>query len=150
MNRPFPDTRVQRRYLVSQTIIPKYMKERFNKEKWSKKLTGLYSTAAYMFLETMLINFGEYRKTLKDFAKASEQEKQDYKNNVYQNNRQHKSWYRKGSLNYIYQSNANLHLRTVSFDYVYADPIRIVSPHYVYVPSYGKIFVKQKSEAKRS
>lgn len=143
MDRPFPDTRVQRRYLVSQTIIPKYMKERFEKEKWSKKLTGLYSTAAYMFLETMLINFGEYRKALKDFAKASEQEKQDYKNNVYQNNRQHKSWYRKGSLNYIYQSNANLHLRTVSFDYVYADPIRIVSPHYVYVPSYGKIFVKQ-------
>ena len=143
LDRKVPSTRVQRRYLIARTILPKYMQLRFNKERWSKRLTGLYSTAAYLFLETEMINFGEYRKGLVEFSKASDKEKQDYQQNKHHNNPQHRAWYHKGALNYLRDSQKQLYLKTVSFERVASDPIKIVSTHYVYVPSYGLVFVRQ-------
>ena len=73
-----------------------------------------------------MTNFGEYRKTLKQANKMTVSEKEAYRNNEQGNNTQHRSWYRKGSLNYL--RNGASH-KTVSLPS--NGQFAIVAPHHI-------------------
>ena len=84
----------------------------------------------------MLTNFGEYRKTLYRASKMTTQEKLDYVNNVHGNNPQHRSWYRKGSLNYLRGNNS---FKTVSLPN--NNQVEIISAHHIKIQDYGELQV---------
>lgn len=64
------------------------------------------------------------------------QEKLEYINNVHGNNSQHRSWYRKGSLNYLRGKNS---FKTVSLPN--NNQVEIVSAHHIKIQDYGELQV---------
>ncbi|PWG54504.1 RNA-guided endonuclease TnpB family protein [Ligilactobacillus salivarius] len=136
LGRKYPDTRTKKIYVIKDQILPKYIKEKYNLKRWNNKIIGLHSQAAHQFLLTMITNFGEYRKTLMLASKMSKQDKEGYKNNVHNNNPKHKSWYRKGSLNYLHSDRST---RCISLPS--NGQAKIMSAHFIKIQDYGIIQV---------
>lgn len=143
LNRPFPTTRTGKAYIVKDEIIPRFNHDVCHHDgRWNSQKIGLHSQAAQNFLITMLTNFGEYRKVLKLAAKMSPEDKEAYRNNRDGNNPNHRSWYRKGSLNYL--RNGASH-KTVSLPD--NGQIEIVSAHWIKIQDYGVIQVVENIKA---
>lgn len=134
LSRPYPSTATEKRYVVKDHILPGFRQEKYGLTKWNAKTIGLHSQAAREFLVTMMTNFGEYRKTLKQANKMIVSEKEAYRNNEQGNNTQHRSWYRKGSLNYL--RNGASH-KTVSLPS--NGQFAIVAPHHIKIQDYGVV-----------
>lgn len=137
LGRPFPTTKIDKAFLIKDEIIPKFARDIYQHEgRWNGKQLGLHSQAAQEFLDTLITNFGEYRKILKKAAKMTDEEKEAYRNNRDGNNPQHRSWYRKGSLSYL--RNGASH-KTVSLPD--NGQIEVLSPHWIKIQDYGEIQV---------
>ena len=118
-------------------LIPKILKDIYGLPKWDGKKVGIHSQALRdEYLVSILTNFGEYRKTLMLAAKMSKQDKEDYKNNVHNNNPKHKSWYRKGSLNYLRPNQSKCCVSLPS-----NGQVKIMSAHFIKIQDYGTIQV---------
>ena len=135
LDRPYPNNKTQKNYVIND-IKEKFIKENYNLDRWNATIVGLHSQGANEFLTTLLTNFGEYRKTLYRASKMTTQEKLDYVNNVHGNNPQHRSWYRKGSLNYLRGNNS---FKTVSLPN--NNQVEIVSAHHIKIQDYGELQV---------
>ncbi|MBJ7649494.1 RNA-guided endonuclease TnpB family protein [Weissella confusa] len=135
LNRPYPNNKTQKNYVIS-CIKAKFIKENYNLNRWNATIVGLHSQGANEFLTTLLTNFGEYRKTLYRASTMTAQEKLEYVNNVHGNNSQHRSWYRKGSLNYLRGKNS---FKTVSLPN--NNQVEIVSAHHIKIQDYGELQV---------
>ncbi|MFB9768915.1 RNA-guided endonuclease InsQ/TnpB family protein [Lactiplantibacillus modestisalitolerans] len=135
LDRPYPNTKTQKNYVIND-IKAKFTKENYNLDRWNATIVGLHSQGANEFLRTLLTNFGEYRKALYRASKMTTQEKLDYVNNVHGNNPQHRSWYRKGSLNYLRGNNS---FKTVSLPN--NNQVEIVSAHHIKIQDYGELQV---------
>ncbi|MCM0599082.1 hypothetical protein [Periweissella fabalis] len=105
VSRPFPQSLAAKKFLVAE-IAGKFAKDCYDLDRWQANKIGLHSQGARLFLLTLLTNFGQYRKTLFKAFKMSSQEKMAYKNNEHGNNAKHRSWYRKGSLNFLRKNNS--------------------------------------------
>ncbi|WP_283604312.1 transposase [Ligilactobacillus salivarius] len=137
LNRPYPITKKAKVFLAKDVLIPKILKDIYGLSKWDGKKVGIHSQALRdEYLVSILTNFGEYRKTLMSAAKMSKQDKEDYKNNVHNNNPKHKSWYRKSSLNYL---RPNQSKRCVSLPS--NGQAKIMSAHFIKIQDYGTIQV---------
>lgn len=138
LNRPYPITRTDRVNLIKDHILPGFKaKIGFGADRrWDKEVIGLFSQAAHEFLKTLIVNFGEYRKTLKEANRWTDAEKKAYLNNQ-DDNPQHRTWYRRGSLRYL--RNGASH-RAISFP-KNGNQIRVVSPHWIKIPDFGDIQV---------
>ena len=102
LGKPFPTTKTGKIYLVKDILIPKILKDIYGLDSWNGKKIGIHSQALRdEYLISILTNFGEYRKTLRKANRMSKEDKENYRNNRHDNNSKHKSWYRKGSLNYL-------------------------------------------------
>lgn len=135
LERPYPSTRTAKMYVIKDEIEKRYLAERYPElKRWDLEKIGLHSQAAHQFLLGLMTNFGEYRKVLKKAAKMTDQEKEDYRNNVDGNNPQHRSWYRKGSLAYL--RNGKSHT-TVSLPS--NGQIEVLSPHHIKIQDYGDL-----------
>ena len=134
--RKFPGTRTGKTYVIKDEILPSFLKEYYGLKRWSSHKVGLHSQAAYQSLLALLTNFGEYRKVLRKAAKMTDQAKEDYRNNKHHNNPRHRSWYRKGSLNYL--RNGASH-QTVSLPD--NGQIAVLSAHHIKVQDYGSLQV---------
>ena len=134
--RKFPGTRTGKTYVIKDEILPSFLKEYYGLKRWSSHKVGFHSQAAYQSLLALLTNFGEYRKVLRKAAKMTDQAKEDYRNNKHHNNPRHRSWYRKGSLNYL--RNGASH-QTVSLPD--NGQIAVLSAHHIKVQDYGSLQV---------
>ena len=102
LNRPYPTDKKGKIYVIKDQIMPRFLHDVYHIDKWDGKKVPIHSQALRdEFIVSIMTNFGEYRKVLKKAAKMTKQEKEDYRNNKYGNNPQHRSWYRKGSLAYL-------------------------------------------------
>ncbi|MCS8562612.1 RNA-guided endonuclease TnpB family protein [Weissella cibaria] len=135
LNRPYPNNKTQKNYVIND-IKAKFIKENYNLDRWNAVIVGLHSQGANEFLTTLMTNFGEYRKTLYRASKMTTHEKLDYVNNVHGNNSQHRSWYRKGSLNYLRGTKS---FKTVSLPN--NNQVEIVSAHHIKIQDYGDLQV---------
>lgn len=135
LNRPYPNNKKQKSVVIDD-IRAKFIKENYSLDRWNAKVVGLHSQGANEFLTTLLTNFGQYRKVLYHASKMTTQEKSDCVNNVHGNNSQHRSWYRKGSLNYLHGNNS---FKTVSLPN--NNQVEIVSAHHIKIQDYGKLQV---------
>ena len=135
LNRPYPNNKKQKNYVIN-AIKTMFINEKHNLNRWNAKIVGLHSQGANEFLKTLLINFGEYRKSLYRASKMTAQEKLDYLNNVYGNNSQRRSWYEKGSLNYLHLHNSFM---TVSLPN--NNQVEVVSNHHIKIQDYGELQV---------
>lgn len=134
--RRFPSTRTGKTYVIKDEILPSFLRENYGLKQWNTRKVGLHSQAAYQFLLTLLTNFGEYRKVLKKAARMTGQEKEAYRNNKHHNNPQHRSWYRKGSLNYLHNGASH---QTVSLPD--NGQITVLSAHHIKIQDYGSLQV---------
>ncbi|MHC8518980.1 hypothetical protein [Weissella confusa] len=132
LNRPYPSNKSQKNYVIN-AIKSKFIKEKYNLNRWNARIVGLHSQGANEFLTTLLTNFGEYRKIMYRASKMTAQEKLEYGNNIHGNNPQHQSWYRKGSLNYLRGSNS---FKTVALPN--NNQVEIASDHYIKIQDYGE------------
>ena len=137
LKRPYPKTKKAKIFLAKDVLIPKILKNFYGLDKWNGKKVGIHSqTLRDEYLVSILTNFGEYRKTLLSASKMSKQDKEDYQNNLHGNNPKRKSWYRKGSLNYLRPDQSK---RCVSLP---ANGVaRILSAHFIKIQDYGTIQV---------
>lgn len=137
LGRPYPATKKDKVYVIKDTIIPGFLRDVYGISKWDGKVVPIHSQALRdESLVTVMTNFGEYRKVLKKTAKMTDEEKEAYRNNRDGNNRQHRSWYRKGSLSYL--RNGASH-KTVSLPD--NGQIEVLSPHWIKIQDYGEIQV---------
>ena len=137
LGRILPTTKIGKAALINDEIIPRFARDVYHHEgRWNGKKIGLHSQAAQEFLVTLITNFGEYRKVLKKAAKMTDEEKEAYRNNRDGNNRQHRSWYRKGSLSYLRNEASH---KTVSLPD--NGQIEVLSPHWIKIQDYGEIQV---------
>lgn len=137
LGRPYPTTKKDKIYVIKDKIIPGFLRDVYGIDKWNGKVVPIHSQALRdEFLVTVMTNFGEYRKVLKKAAKMTDEEKEAYRNNRNQNNPQHRSWYRKGSLSYL--RNGASH-KTVSLPN--NGQIKILSSHWIKIQDYGAIQV---------
>ena len=133
LGRSYPSTRTDKLYVIKDEIEKRYLKERYPElKRWDLKKIGLHSQAAHQFCVALMTNFGEYRKVLKKTAKMTDKEKEKYRDNVDDNNAQHRSWYRKGSLAYL--RNGKSHT-TVSLPS--NGQIEVLSAHHIKIQDYG-------------
>lgn len=133
LERSYPSSKQAKIYVIKDKILPGFLHDVYGLDRWDRSVVKIHSQALRdEFLVTVMTNFGEYRKVLKKAAKMTDQEKEDYRNNKHHNNPQHRSWYRKGSLNYL--RNGASH-QTVSLPS--NGQIAVVSPHWIKVQDYG-------------
>lgn len=133
LNRKFVSTVIQKRYILN-AIKVKFAQHK-GLLKWSPKL-GLHSQAADELLKIMLTNFGQYRRVLYKASLMTIDEKLAYKNNEHSNNRQNRSWYRKGSLNFL-RNGASF--KTISLPS--NGQIEIKSAHHIKIQGFGIVQV---------
>ncbi|CAH0417950.1 transposase [Periweissella ghanensis] len=133
--RPFPRTLTAKQFLVAE-IAQRFAKDCYALDRWNANKIGLHSQGARLFLLTLLTNFSQYRKTLFKAFKMSSQEKSDYKNNEHGNNAKHRSWYRKGSLNFLRKNNS---YKTISLPD--NKQIKVVSNHGIKIQDFGVLQV---------
>ncbi|MEE5987609.1 transposase [Ligilactobacillus equi] len=146
LNRSFPTTKKTKVALAKDVLIPKILKDFYSLDKWDGKRVGIHSQALRdEFLVSLLTNFGEYRKVLKKSAKMSAEDKENYRKNVHGNNRKHKSWYRKGSLNYLrpWQSKRCVSLPSNGI-------AQVISAHHLKIQDYGVVQVVENIKNMKS
>lgn len=137
LKRPYPTNKNAKLFLAKDVLIPKILKDLYGLSKWDGKKVGIHSQALRdEYLVSVLTNFGEYRKKLISASKMSERNKKDYQNNLHGNNPKHKSWYRKGSLNYL---RPNQSKKCVSLPS--NGQAKIISAHFIKIQDYGTVQV---------
>ena len=137
LSRLYPASKTAKIYVIKSKILPGFLHDVYGIDKWDRKIVPIHSQALRdEFLVAIMTNFGEYRKVLKKAAKMTSQEKEDYHNNKHHNNPQHRSWYRKGSLNYL--RNGASH-QTVSLPD--NGQIAVLSAHHIKIQDYGNLQV---------
>ena len=132
----FPFNTVGKLYLAKE-IKAAYAESMLGIGRWDVEKTMLYSHAAETFLVTLITNFGEYRKKLKESSKWTDKEKADYKSNKHGNNPGHKTWYRRGAPGYVRGDKTT---KAISLPNN-GGGIKILSPHLVKLPWFGIIDV---------
>lgn len=137
LGKPFPTTKTGKIYLVKDILIPKILKDIYGLDSWNGKKIGIHSQALRdEYLISILTNFGEYRKTLRKASRMSKEDKENYRNNRHGNNSKHKSWYRKGSLNYL-RPNQSKHCVSLPSN----GQAKILSAHFIKMQDYGTVQV---------
>ena len=137
LKRPYPTNKNAKLFLAKDVLIPKILKDLYGLSKWDGKKVGIHSQALRdEYLVSILTNFGEYRKNLISASKMSKQNKKDYQNNLHGNNPKHKSWYRKGSLNYLRPNQSKNCVSLPS-----NGQAKIISAHFIKIQDYGTIQV---------
>lgn len=137
LKRPYPTNKNAKLFLAKDVLIPKILKDLYGLSKWDGKKVGIHSQALRdEYLVSVLTNFGEYRKKLISASKMPERNKKDYQNNLHGNNPKHKSWYRKGSLNYL---RPNQSKKCVSLPS--NGQAKIISAHFIKIQDYGTVQV---------
>lgn len=135
LNRPYPTDKKGKIYVIKDQIMPRFLHDVYHIDKWDGKKVPIHSQALRdEFMVSIMTNFVEYRKVLKKAARMTKQEKEDYRNNKYGNNPQHRSWYRKGSLAYL--RNGKSHT-TVSLPS--NGQIEVLSAHHIKIQDYGDL-----------
>ena len=137
LKRPYPTNKKAKLFLAKDVLIPKILKDLYGLSKWNGKKVGIHSQALRdEYLVSILTNFGEYRKNLISASKMSKQNKKDYQNNLHGNNPKNKSWYRKGSLNYLRPNQSKNCVSLPS-----NGQAKIISAHFIKIQDYGTIQV---------
>ncbi len=137
LKRPYPTNKNAKLFLAKDVLIPKILKDLYGLSKWDGKKVGIHSQALRdEYLVSILTNFGEYRKNLISASKMSKQNKKDYQNNLHGNNHKHKSWYRKGALNYLRPNQSKNCVSLPS-----NGQAKIISAHFIKIQDYGTIQV---------
>ncbi|MGN9066899.1 RNA-guided endonuclease TnpB family protein, partial [Ligilactobacillus agilis] len=129
---------------LNNKIKAMFIKEKYDLKRWNVKKLGLSSHAADEFLKTIFTNFSQYRKRLEQAGQMSAVEKYNLRMNVTKDkdgkhkNPKHRSWYRKGSMNFLRNNNS---FRTITSQKLPNGNTRLVSPHHLNVADFGEIMV---------
>ncbi|WP_296225206.1 transposase [uncultured Lactobacillus sp.] len=107
IGRPMPTSQKPIQYVLNK-IKAGFIKDKYNLARWKKSALFLSSHSADEFLKTVYTNFSQYRKRLEKAGKSmDEKARYNFKMNVTKDkhgrhkNQLHKSWYRKGSINFL-------------------------------------------------
>ena len=129
---------------LNNKIKAMFIKEKYDLKRWNVKKLGLSSHAADEFLKTIFTNFSQYRKRLEQAGQMSVVEKYNLRMNITKDkdgkhkNPKHRSWYRKGSMNFLRNNNS---FRTITSQKLPNGNTRLVSPHHLNVADFGEIMV---------
>ena len=130
--------------IIINKIKALFIKEKYSLKRWNVKKLGLSSHAANEFLKTVFTNFSQYRKRLEQAGKMSDTEKYNLRMNIIKDkngkhkNPKHRSWYRKGSMNFLRNNNS---FRTITSQKLPNGNTKLVSPHHLNVADFGEIVV---------
>ena len=107
IGRPMPFSQKPIQYVLNK-IKTGFIKDKYGLARWKKSVLFLSSHSADEFLKTVYTNFSQYRKRLVKADKSmDEKARYNFKMNVTKDkygkhkNQLHKSWYRKGSINFL-------------------------------------------------
>ncbi|MBM6763589.1 RNA-guided endonuclease InsQ/TnpB family protein [Ligilactobacillus agilis] len=129
---------------LNNKIKAMFIKEKYDLKRWNVKKLGLSSHAADEFLKTIFTNFSQYRKRLEQTGQMSAVEKYNLRMNITKDkdgkhkNPKHRSWYRKGSMNFLRNNNS---FRTITSQKLPNGNTKLVSPHHLNVADFGEIMV---------
>lgn len=129
---------------LNNKIKAMFIKEKYDLKRWNAKKLGLSSHAADEFLKTIFTNFSQYRKRLEQAGRMSDVEKYNLRMNITKDkngkhkNPKHRSWYRKGSMNFLRNNNS---FRTITSQKLPNGNTKLVSPHHLNVADFGEIIV---------
>ena len=129
---------------LNNKIKAMFIKEKYDLKRWNVKKLGLSSHAADEFLKTIFTNFSQYRKRLEQAGQMSAVEKYNLRMNITKDkdgkhkNPKHRSWYRKGSMNFLRNNNS---FRTITSQKLSKGNTKLVSPHHLNVADFGEIMV---------
>ena len=129
---------------LNNKIKAMFIKEKYDLKRWNVKKLGLSSHAADEFLKTIFTNFSQYRKRLEQAGQMSAVEKYNLRMNITKDkdgkhkNPKHRSWYRKGSMNFLRNNNS---FRTITSQKLPNGNTKLVSPHHLNVADFGEIMV---------
>ena len=129
---------------LNNKIKAMFIKEKYDLKRWNVKKLGLSSHAADEFLKTIFTNFSQYRKRLEQAGQMSAVEKYNLRMNITKDkdgkhkNPKHRSWYRKGSMNFLRNNNS---FRTITSQKLPNGNTRLVSPYHLNVADFGEIMV---------
>ena len=129
---------------LNNKIKAMFIKEKYDLKRWNVKKLGLSSHAADEFLKTVFTNFSQYRKRLEQAGQMSAVEKYNLRMNITKDkdgkhkNPKHRSWYRKGSMNFLRNNNS---FRTITSQKLPNGNTKLVSPHHLNVADFGEIMV---------
>ena len=121
-----------------------FINEKYELKRWNVKKLGLSSHAADEFLKIIFTNFSQYRKRLEQAGQMSAVEKYNLRMNITKDkdgkhkNPKHRSWYRKGSMNFLRNNNS---FRTITSQRLPKGNTKLVSPHHLNVADFGEIMV---------
>lgn len=134
LNVKYPSNTTDKQYLIN-TLKSNYLKNNCNGlERWNYKETGLQSQFANNFLMLLVTNFGEYRKELYVSSKWSKEHKKKY------HKEKGHSWYTRGKLRFKRKDDT---VNTMIFNNNGKYQIEIMSAHWLNIPGFGKIQVKE-------
>ena len=142
VGRPLPHGRSVS--FLNNQIKAMFIQEKYGLKRWNSKQLGLSSHAADEFLKTVFTNFSQYRKRLKKASKMTPVEKYNFRMNITKDkngkhkNPKHRSWYRKGSMNFLRNRRS---FRTITSQKLPNGKTRLVSPHHLHVADFGDIMV---------
>ncbi|UNL42974.1 transposase [Ligilactobacillus agilis] len=131
-------------HYLNNKIKVMFIKEKYDLKRWNVKKLGLSSHAADEFLKTIFTNFSQYRKRLEQAGQMSAVEKYNLRMNITKDkdgkhkNPKHRSWYRKGSMNFLRNNNS---FRTITSQRLPKGNTKLVSPHHLNVADFGEIMV---------
>ncbi|MCL8206381.1 RNA-guided endonuclease TnpB family protein [Ligilactobacillus agilis] len=129
---------------LNNKIKAMFINEKYELKRWNVKKLGLSSHAADEFLKTIFTNFSQYRKRLEQAGQMSAVEKYNLRMNITKDkdgkhkNPKHRSWYRKGSMNFLRNNNS---FRTITSQKLPNGNTKLVSPHHLNVADFGEIMV---------
>ena len=129
---------------LNNKIKAMFIKEKYDLKRWNVKKLELSSHAADEFLKTIFTNFSQYRKRLEQAGQMSAVEKYNLRMNITKDkdgkhkNPKHRSWYRKGSMNFLRNNNS---FRTITSQKLPNGNTKLVSPHHLNVADFGEIIV---------
>ena len=134
---------------LNNKIKAMFINEKYELKRWNVKKLGLSSHAADEFLKTIFTNFSQYRKRLEQAGQMSAVEKYNLRMNITKDkdgkhkNPKHRSWYRKGSMNFLRNNNS---FRTITSQRLPKGNTKLVSPHHLNVADFGEIIVFENLE----
>ena len=129
---------------LNNKIKAMFINEKYELKRWNVKKLGLSSHAADEFLKIIFTNFSQYRKRLEQAGQMSAVEKYNLRMNITKDkdgkhkNPKHRSWYRKGSMNFLRNNNS---FRTITSQRLPKGNTKLVSPHHLNVADFGEIMV---------
>lgn len=143
IDRKFPVKR-QKSYLVND-IKAKFIAKYYGLNRWKVKKLSLSSHNAQLFLMQLITNFAEYRKELVKNAKAMDSRARfNFKMNITKDkrgchkNKQHKSWYRIGSIGF----NADNRTMLIDLQPNVGGGMTVLSMHKIKIPDYGVVYIQ--------